>query len=119
MALTHVTALTTLFGASATNDAVAHPNTEITFKPAELGTGSNVTDSAALTPEGIVLALLQFINDNQTTTGSPASARILEVTRSTPVITTRGGASVRGERYVVTVYSPASVSTLDPDDITY
>jgi len=112
MALTHVL-LTDLLGASAVNDAVAHPNTTITFKPAECGNAGNVTDSDALTPEGIMLAVLQRWHSNQ----GASSTRCLEITRSTPVITSRGGSNVRGERYIVTIYAGASIDVLDPDDI--
>ena len=88
-------------------------NSILSLKPNDLGIADNVTNPETLTPEGILLALLQRAYTNQ---GNNA-ARILEMTRSTPIVTTRGGDNVRGERYVVTIYSGDPVDILDPDSI--
>ncbi len=111
MALTHLS-LTTLYGADALI-AGSGSSTTVTFKPAQLGVDSNVTTPESLAPEGILLAQLQAAYEAQ----GASSTRVLEMTRSTPVVVTRGGDVVQGERYVVTIYSGVPVDVLDPDDI--
>lgn len=110
MALTHIT-LTAALGAAATNNAAAHPNTLISFKPAQCS--ALVDNSATLSTEGIIISLLQSLFTNQGTDLN----RVMDLTKSTPIITTRGGDTVRGERYVITIYSGNPVGTLDPDTV--
>ena len=107
MALTHRT-LVELYGAAAT-----HVGDNLDVTPSQLGTAGNVTTPGALSPEGLTLALLQRLFDQQGTD----AARTMTITKSTPVIVVRGGATVQGERYTVTVYSPNPIGTIDPDDV--
>lgn len=104
--------LTTLFGASASKGAGTGAAVVISFKPSELGTAGNVTAPETMSAEGLILALMQKINDAQ---GADAT-RALEIVRSTPFVTTRGTDTVKAERFTVTVYQ-AGVDPLDPDGI--
>jgi len=75
--------------------------------------GTNVTSPGDITAEGFLLALLQQVNISQ----GDNTARKLTVDKLTPTITTRGGETVRTERYTVTFYTNESASNLDPDTI--
>ena len=111
MALATHLSLTDLFWTSATNDAATHPNTEVAFTVYELN--SDITNSATVTPEGIVLALLQKWNAAQGTD----AARRLEVSESQSIVS-RGGDSVYCEQFIVRIYSGSTpVSPMDPDDV--
>lgn len=111
MALSHIS-IPVAFGASATRTG-SHPSTVLAITVAELGDGTNINNALTLSPEGIVLGLLQWLNENQGT----SATRALEVTRNTPVLTTRGGDTVQGERYTLTIYSSVPVEPIDPDDV--
>lgn len=111
MALTSVT-LTDLFGNNAVK-AGSGPTATLTVRLSELG--SNNIDSTSpedLTPEGIFLAILQKAFKDQST---DTSARKLDLARAAASITTRGGETVRAERYTITVYSSNGIDLLDPD----
>ena len=109
MALDYLSAVTTLFGASAVLSGTGSSAT-ITFKPSELVGTFGAPETAK--PEAFLLALLQKANAAQGVT----AARCLEVSKTT-VITTKDNVQVTGEQYTVRVYSGAGVSPLDPDSL--
>jgi hypothetical protein len=112
MSLSHVL-FSDLFGASAslTAGGGSNANTVAQLKHGDLGTASNV-DDAITTSSGFLLALLQKAYDTQ----GDASDKAIDVSLSTPIITSRGGGNVVGERYIVTVYSSTPVVyPLDPN----
>ena len=127
MALANNKSFTELFGAHCTltgiaGDAPSANPKKVNIVIAEQGIatdlnegpgGTNVTFPDDITPEGFLLALLQQVNVSQ----GDNTARRLTVDKLTPTITTRGGETVRTERYTVTFYTNESASNLDPDTI--
>lgn len=112
MALAANLSLTTLFGASAAKTG-SGDSTVISFLPFETGTGGNVTGAATLSPEGIILGLIQKFNDAQ---GSAVTRR-LEITRNLPVSVNRGGTECRGEVFTIRIFSETPVTPVDPDSV--
>lgn len=108
MALDAHLSFTTLFGSNMIHTG-ANPNTTLTIKLSDLGT---FDDTSALTGEAIILALLQYLEGVQGTSGN----RILEV-RSSPTTGTKDGDITIGTSITVRVFTPAIVGPIDPDDV--
>lgn len=108
MALATNLAVTTVFGANATVTG-SHPNSFLNIKISDLGT---FTDTAGLTAEGMLLAIVQKAKAVQ----GVDAARVLEIT-SNPLIVIRGGDSTIGESNVVKIYSSDPLPPIDPDDV--
>jgi hypothetical protein len=111
MAMDYLTSLTTIFGASASLTGTGATAT-ITFKPSELGVGSNFNTPETAKPEAFVLALLQKANAAQGVT----VARAMEITKTT-VLATKDSSPVNGEQYIVRIFSSASLTNIDPDTV--
>lgn len=108
MALASNLSLTTLFGANASLTG-SHPNTFVNIKISDLGT---FTDTAGLSAEGILLAILQYANSVQ---GSDV-ARVLDVSSSN-ILISRGGDLTYGESTTARIFSSSPVDPVDPDDV--
>jgi hypothetical protein len=111
MAMDYLSALTTIFGSSAALSGTGTDAT-ITFKPSELGVGSNFNTPETARPEAFVLAMLQKANAAQGVT----LARAMEITKTT-VLATKDSAPVNGEQYIVRIFSSASLTNIDPDTV--
>lgn len=108
MALATNLAVTTLFGANATVTG-SHPNSFLNIKISDLGT---FTDTAGLTAEGMLLAIIQKVKAVQ----GIDPARVVEIA-SNPLIVIRGGDSTIGESNVVKFYSSEALPPIDPDTV--
>lgn len=100
--------LTDFFGASATQTGT-HPDTVVTFKPGEI---CSITDTATITPEGLLFALLRNAETNQ----GVSNTRILETTHST-FLTQRGGDTVLGQNLILKIHSEGTLPDIDVNDV--
>lgn len=111
MAMDYIVDITTLFGQNAAITGTGAA-AELTYRPAETGSGSNFGNPETAAPEGLLLALLQKAFDEQLIT----LTRAMEITKSA-IISTKDGVQVNGEQYTVRIFSGTALGALDPDGL--
>jgi hypothetical protein len=95
-----------LFGENVVR-AGAHPDTTLTIKLSDL---ANFSNTEIVTGEGIVLALLQKLNQAQ----GKEPNRVMEVT-SSQSLSSRGNSPVRVQTLTTRFYTIGGIEPLDPN----
>lgn len=115
MPLNYSTNLAAMFGNGAVITGTG-ADAELTFKPANTG-AANITFDAPenATPEGLFLALLQFV-ENQFRAASNLTTSPIEISK-TSILAFKDGVQVPGEQYVIRIFSDGGVAALDPDNV--
>lgn len=115
MPLNYSTTLAAVFGA----DAVMHGSgaaAELTFKPANTGTGAAAFSAPeTATPEGLLLALLQFV-EKQFGPASQLPTSPIEISK-TAILSFKDGVQVPGEQYIIRIFAASGVTALDPNSV--
>jgi len=115
MALTYSTDLASIFGADATLTGTG-ADAVLSFKPANtVGDGATFDEPENATPEGLILALLQFVFKQRGAATSLATAP-LEISK-TSILSVKDGVQVSGEQYLIRIFADGGVSALDPDSV--